>query len=370
MVHDYPPVYQYLETCQHWSPTRNYPQSYEGLCPLHGEQTPSFHVYKSNHWYCYGCQRGGDLNVLIQLLEGISFQEAMPKTKVFDPAWQPSSRPQSVREARKYVPPTDEQRETLTLLMALWHEDLWRRERRPEMVRQYCQWSRGVAPSTLEERQIGYAVSLYQPFLKERFEKRVRDLLGPTWKERCTQVGVYTPEGLPRLSDRLVFTCLDEEGQAVFYQARVPCPTTSSSSQKNREGERERIKFLNPAGLSKYPFRLPTRGTGRLPGVVVVESPFGPAVLHQHHVEVDATLGNGLDFSLLRTQGTVWLGQDGDTRGDEQATALSKALPVGKEAYRLRPPEREKGVDEWVHHQGIAPLLSEAYNHLLVPSSV
>lgn len=32
-----------------------------GLCPFHGESTPSFSIYTNdNHFYCYGCQAWGD----------------------------------------------------------------------------------------------------------------------------------------------------------------------------------------------------------------------------------------------------------------------------------------------------------------------
>lgn len=33
-----------------------------GLCPFHGDKrTPSFVVYEDEHWYCFGCQKSGDL---------------------------------------------------------------------------------------------------------------------------------------------------------------------------------------------------------------------------------------------------------------------------------------------------------------------
>ena len=43
-----------------------------GLCPLpdHDEKTPSFTVYPDDHWWCYGCQRGGDVLDLHQLAHG------------------------------------------------------------------------------------------------------------------------------------------------------------------------------------------------------------------------------------------------------------------------------------------------------------
>ena len=43
-----------------------------GLCPLpdHEEKTPSFTVFPDNHWWCFGCNRGGDVLDLHQLAHG------------------------------------------------------------------------------------------------------------------------------------------------------------------------------------------------------------------------------------------------------------------------------------------------------------
>jgi CHC2 zinc finger len=47
-----------------------------GLCPLHKEKTPSFHVYPDNHYYCYGCEAHGDVTDLEQALGGGTRTEA------------------------------------------------------------------------------------------------------------------------------------------------------------------------------------------------------------------------------------------------------------------------------------------------------
>ena len=53
------------------------PSTYVGLCPLHSESTPSFHVYSNEQKYhCFGCGAGGDIFDLIQAKEGINFSEA------------------------------------------------------------------------------------------------------------------------------------------------------------------------------------------------------------------------------------------------------------------------------------------------------
>ncbi|MBW3664866.1 MAG: DNA primase [Actinobacteria bacterium] len=50
----------------------------KGLCPLHGERTPSFTVDPGQGlWHCFGCQEGGDVFSFLQKVEGLSFVEAV-----------------------------------------------------------------------------------------------------------------------------------------------------------------------------------------------------------------------------------------------------------------------------------------------------
>ena len=46
-------------------------------CPLHNESTPSFHIYPTNKWYCFGCGKGGDTVDFIVLKLGIPMSEAI-----------------------------------------------------------------------------------------------------------------------------------------------------------------------------------------------------------------------------------------------------------------------------------------------------
>lgn len=49
-----------------------------GLCPLHQEKHPSFYIYpQSNSFYCFGCNRGGDVINFVSLLHDFSFKEAI-----------------------------------------------------------------------------------------------------------------------------------------------------------------------------------------------------------------------------------------------------------------------------------------------------
>ena len=51
---------------------------YKGLCPFHGEKTPSFVIYPENgSFYCFGCNTGGDVITFIRLIENLDYVESV-----------------------------------------------------------------------------------------------------------------------------------------------------------------------------------------------------------------------------------------------------------------------------------------------------
>ena len=49
-----------------------------GLCPFHGEKTPSFNVYPENgSFYCFGCGVGGDVITFVRKIENLDYMEAI-----------------------------------------------------------------------------------------------------------------------------------------------------------------------------------------------------------------------------------------------------------------------------------------------------
>jgi DNA primase len=52
--------------------------SYKGLCPFHGEKTPSFHVNRDKGFFhCFGCGVGGDVFKFLELHDKVGFQDAV-----------------------------------------------------------------------------------------------------------------------------------------------------------------------------------------------------------------------------------------------------------------------------------------------------
>ena len=50
-----------------------------GLCPFHGEKTPSFSVSASKQmYYCFGCGKGGNVFTFLQEYESLLFGMVFP----------------------------------------------------------------------------------------------------------------------------------------------------------------------------------------------------------------------------------------------------------------------------------------------------
>src|SRR3984885_1813534 len=129
-------------------------QNYSGLCPFHGEKTPSFSVHATRQFYhCFGCGVSGDVFSFVQKVENITFPEAvrlvaqklgipLPKATFSNPA--------EAREAKLRAQLFDVQERAA----AFFQECL----RRPDgaRAREYV-LGRGIDEETIARFRIGYA---------------------------------------------------------------------------------------------------------------------------------------------------------------------------------------------------------------------
>ena len=63
---------------QDYVPLKKTGATYKGLCPFHGEKTPSFHVNRDKGFFhCFGCNVGGDVFKFLELHDRIGFADAV-----------------------------------------------------------------------------------------------------------------------------------------------------------------------------------------------------------------------------------------------------------------------------------------------------
>jgi DNA primase len=129
-------------------------QNYAGLCPFHGEKTPSFSVHATRQFYhCFGCGVSGDVFSFVQKIENITFPEAVRLVahKLGIPLPQATySSPAEARDAKLRAQLYDVQERAA----AFFQECL----KRPEgaRARQYL-LERGLNQETIANFRIGYA---------------------------------------------------------------------------------------------------------------------------------------------------------------------------------------------------------------------
>jgi len=130
---------------------------YKGLCPFHGEKTPSFTVDKDKGFFhCFGCGVGGDVFKFVELQEKVGFGESL-----------------RILANRFGIPIPEmegggEQRESAAEREALVkiHEAavVYFREHLAApggaKIRDYLANDRGLKPETIDQLQIGYAPPL------------------------------------------------------------------------------------------------------------------------------------------------------------------------------------------------------------------
>jgi len=170
-------------------------QNFSGLCPFHGEKTPSFSVHATRQFYhCFGCGVSGDVFSFVQKIENITFPEAvrLVAQKLGIPLPKASYATEGeAKEARLRGQLLDVHERAF----AFFQECL----RRPEgaQAREYLQ-GRGLSQEMIAKFRIGYAPDsgfLLRDRLKNEFsEDLLRESGLFSWKETSPESRVPSPE--------------------------------------------------------------------------------------------------------------------------------------------------------------------------------
>ncbi len=144
--------------------------TYKGLCPFHGEKTPSFNVNRDRGFFhCFGCGVGGDVFKFIELQDKIGFQEAVRTLA------QRFGIPIPEMEATGEQRETAAEREALVKIheIAVTHFREQLESAAGARIREYLLKERGLTQETIGKLQIGFAPqgrdALRQRLLKQGF---------------------------------------------------------------------------------------------------------------------------------------------------------------------------------------------------------
>jgi len=168
-------------------------QNYSGLCPFHGEKTPSFSVHATRQFFhCFGCGASGDVFSFVQKIENITFPEAVravaQKLGIALPKASYSS-PQEAQEARLRGVLLDMHERAC----AFFQEFLRRPEGAP--AREYLA-GRGLNEEMITRFRIGFAPDsgfILRDRLKGHFDEEALRQSGLfSWKDGARRSAVST----------------------------------------------------------------------------------------------------------------------------------------------------------------------------------
>ncbi len=328
-----------------------------GLCPFHGEKTPSFSVSPDKGiYYCFGCHKGGGVINFQMEIEGLSYPDAVrvlakraglavPEDEQYQSLYQKQERLWALcKEAGRY-----------------FHACLYEPQGREAL--HYAR-SRGMSKGILTTFGIGYAPGSWDSLVTAMRAKGYteEELIDAGLASRSSKNG-----GLyDRFRDRLMFPIIDVRGNVIGFGGRI---------MNNQDPNA--AKYLNsPETLifnkRKNMFALNIAKKSKLGYLILVEGYMDAISLHQFGFDCAvASLGTALTEEgaalLSRYTERVILIYDGDAAGQN---ATQRAIPILEKAglqVQVLQMRDAKDPDEYLKKYGadkFRVLLEEASNRV------
>lgn len=323
-----------------------------GLCPFHGEKTPSFSVAPDKGiYYCFGCHKGGGVINFQMEIEGLSYGDAVrvlakraglevPEDPQFQSRYKQQERLWALsKEAARY-----------------FHSKLYAQEGTEGLS--YAQ-KRGMPKSTLTKFGIGFAPNSWNGLVDAMKAKGYTD-------QELKDAGLVSEKNgriYDRFRNRLMFPIIDVRGNVIGFGGRVmdnSTPKYLNSPETIIFNKRKNLFALNLAKKSKLGY------------LILVEGYMDAVALHQYGFDCAvASLGTSLtqEHAVLLSRYTeqVVLIYDGDEAGQN---ATRRAIPMleaaGIQVKVLRMHDA-KDPDEYLKKYGADKfkiLLEEASNRV------
>ncbi len=195
--------------------------SYKGLCPFHGEKTPSFIVNSTKQiFHCFGCHKGGNCFTFLTAIEGVNFPEAVKKLATRVGVILEEKTKFTSKTPRETIPTPKDERIYAALEWATKYFNYLLLEiGENEFARKYCK-NRGLSLKTLQKFRMGVSPKGWNNLMSVMFKK------GFTFSE-LVEAGLVIPkegkpnEGYDRFRNRLMFPINNRDGKVIGFGARL-----------------------------------------------------------------------------------------------------------------------------------------------------
>ena len=325
-----------------------------GLCPFHGEKTPSFSVAPDKGmYYCFGCHKGGGVVNFIMEIENLSYADAVR----FLAKRAGMEVPEDERYQSRY-----RQQERLWALSKeaarFFRTKLF--EKCGEGARAYLS-GRGLSAQTVSRFGLGYSPDAWSSLTDAMIQKgyQPQELLDAGLAVRSKKNGAV----FDRFRNRVMFPIIDVRGNVIGFGGRVMDngePKYLNSPETIIFNKRKNLFALNLAKKSKQ---------GR---IILCEGYMDAITMHQYGFDCAvASLGTALTQEhaaiLSKYTDEIVLTYDSDAPGQN---ATRRAIPmlekVGLKVKVLRM-QGAKDPDEYLKKFGadrFRLLLEQSQNHV------
>ena len=284
-----------------------------GLCPFHGEKTPSFTIYPENgSFYCFGCKAGGDVFTFTKLIENLDYIDAVKLlAERAGIAVVETENDDAVHNLKNTI--LEINRETARF----YYSNLFKPE--GKWALDYY-LSRGLTPETIKSFGLGVALSGWDTLARHLKAKGFseEDMLQADVVSKSNK-GTY----FDRFRDRTMFPVINVRGNVIAFSGR------------RRTEDKTIAKYVNTKDTLVYNksqnlFALNFAKAHCSDQIILVEGNFDTVSLHQNGFQnVVAPLGTAFTKEqaqiLSRYTKEVVLCFDSDTAGE---AAIEKAFKI------------------------------------------
>ncbi len=349
---------------------------FSGLCPFHGEKTPSFSVNPQGQFFhCFGCGESGDVFSFMMKYHHLTFPEAL---KDLARRYQIDLPERSMSDADRQRLRQREQLYQVNHEAAGIYHTFLKESDQAAAARQYLQ-ERGVPQETIDKYRLGYTPTPEQggwQFITSRLQAKKISVL--TVEQAGLAVKKDNGGHYDRFRDRVLFPIYDMSGREVAFGGRI----LGKGKPKYMNSPESMIFTKSRLLFGLYQHREAIRRSRR---AVVVEGNFDLLLLAVHGIDnVVAPLGTALTRDHIKSLrgycDEVVLLFDGDSAGlkaarrsipfflTEQVEARVALLPDGHDPDTLVREKGAQGIQELV--EGAKPLAEFVFSALVEEHSL
>jgi DNA primase len=309
-----------VEVISEYVQLRKQGRNYFGLCPFHGENTPSFSVSPDKQiFHCFGCGAGGNIFTFLMELEGISFQETA--IRLAEKA-QIDLEINSLHQSKEKSVSKELQAmyDAHDLLRKFYHHLLVNTKDGQHALEYLL--NRGFTRESIDKFQIGYSLNSWDFICKFLLKRDFK----PEWMEKAGLVIKRERDGtyFDRFRDRIMFPIFDRNGKTIAFSGR-----TLGNDEPKYLNSPETAIFNKSKIL--YNFHLARPHIRKTQQVVLFEGFADVISADRSGVENGvATMGTSLTdhhISLIRQNAqTITICYDSDRAGIEAAFRAGKYL--------------------------------------------